>query len=252
MPSLQNLSIDSLDLDLTNYRTVPQKDETNAINALISIDPSWFWALMDSLLEDGYHPTENIIVLLSDGKYVVREGNRRIAAIKIIFGYVRDIDIDDSYIQRIDAINDAWKKENKQVPCTIYEQTESKMVDRIVSRIHAKGEKAGRKTWNALARARHNRDENGKSEPGLDLLEKYLNNGKNFTPNQAERWSGDYNLTVLNEAIQKINAPLSYSSSQELSQSYPKKNKRKIDPLLYDIGIGKIGFKDIRYLLRFL
>jgi len=246
MPIMRNLSVDSLHLDLTNYRTIPQKDEIDAINALITIDPSWFWALMDSLLEDGYHPTENIIVLHSDGEYIVREGNRRIAVLKIIFGYAKGIDIDDSYNQRVNAITNDWKQENKQVPCTIYEQTESKIVDKIVSRIHAKGEKAGRLKWNALATARYNRDENGKSEPGLDLLEKYLDNGKNFAPTQAERWSGDYYLTVLNEAIQKISAPLGYSSSKDLSQSYPKKNKRAIDKLLYDIGIKKIGFKDIR------
>jgi len=85
MPTMRNLSVDSLHLDLTNYRTIPQKDEIDAINALITIDSGWFWALMDSLLEDGYNPTENIIVLHSDGKYVVREGNRRIAILKIIF-----------------------------------------------------------------------------------------------------------------------------------------------------------------------
>lgn len=243
---MRNLSVDSLHLDLTNYRTIHQKDEIDAINALITIDPGWFWGLMDSLLDDGYLPTENIIILSSGGKHVVREGNRRIAILKIIFGYAKNIDIDDSYSQRISAINSDWKLYNKQVPCTIYEQTESKMVDKIVARIHAKDEKAGRRAWNAVARARHNRDESRKSEPGLDLLEKYLNNGKNFTQTQAECWSGDYNLTVLNQAIQKISNPLGYSLSKELSQSYPKKNKRAIDKLLYDIGVAKIGFKDIR------
>jgi len=246
MPILQKLSVDSLHLDLKNYRTVPQKDETDAINALIAIDPDWFWALMDSLLEDGYHPTENIILLHNDGKYVVREGNRRIAALKIIFGYIKDIDIDNSYNQRINALTHDWKQENEQVPCTIYEQTEFKDLDKIISLIHAKGEKAGRKTWNAVARARYQRDEKGKSEPGLELLEKYLNHGKNFTANQAERWSGDYKLTVLNEAIQKICAPLGYSTSKDLSKSYPKKNKRKIDTIIYDIGAGKLGFPEIR------
>lgn len=243
---MQTLSVDSLHLDLENYRTVPQKNETDAINTLITIDPSWFWALMDSLLENGYHPTENIIVLQNDGKYVVKEGNRRIAVLKIIFGYVKDIDISDSYNQMIHAITPDWKLENKQVPCTIYEQSEFDVVDKLISLIHAKGEKAGRREWNAVAKARYQRDEKGKSEQGLDLLEKYLNNGKNFTQTQAERWSGDYKLTVLNEAIQKICAPLGYRSSKDLSQSYPKKNKRKIDKILYDIGIEKLAFKDIR------
>ncbi len=246
MPKMQNLSVDSLHLDLTNYRTIPQKDEIDAINALITIDSDWFWALMNSLLEDGYNPTENIIVLHSDGKYVVREGNRRIAILKIIFGYAKDIDIDDSYIQRIGAINDDWKHDNKQVPCTIYEQTESKMVDKIVARIHAKGEKAGRRPWNAVARARYDRDENGKSEPGLDLLEKYLEKGKNLTPRQAECWSGEYPLTVLDEAIRKIWKPLGYDSPIKFCQDYPKKNKRINDKILYDIGIQNLRFKEIR------
>ncbi|RLA94599.1 MAG: hypothetical protein DRG83_19555, partial [Deltaproteobacteria bacterium] len=97
MPKMQPLPVNDLILDLKNYRTVPQNNETDAINTLISIDPSGFWALMDSLLEDGYHPTENIIVLQSDGRYIVKEGNRRIAILKIIFRYAKDIDIDESY-----------------------------------------------------------------------------------------------------------------------------------------------------------
>ena len=224
---MKNLPVNSLHLDLKNYRTVPQKDERDAINTLITIDPSWFWALMDSLLEDGYNPTENIIILHSNGRYIVREGNRRIAVLKIIFGYAKNIDIDDSYNQKINAITSDWRQENKEVPCTIYEESESNMVDKIVARIHAKGEKAGRRKWNAVAKARHNRDENGKSEPGLDLLEKYLQHGRNFSQTQAERWSGDYPLTVLTEAIQKIRAPLGYSSSKELSQTYPKQDINK-------------------------
>ena len=246
MPTMQNLSVNSLHLDLENYRTIPQKDETDAINSLISIDPDWFWALMDSLLEDGYHLTENIIVLQKDGKYLVKEGNRRIAALKIIFRCVKDLDISDSYNDRIHAITPDWKLKNKQVPCTIYEQTESNDVDKIISLIHAKGEKAGRRAWNAVARARYQRDEKGESEPGLDLLEKYLDNGKNFTLAQAERWSGDYPLTVLNEAIRKIRAPLGYKSSKDLSHSYPNKNKRVNDKILHDIGIKKLAFKEIR------
>ena len=243
---MQNLSVDSLHLDLENYRAVPQKNEYDAINTLITIDPDWFGSLMQSLLNDGYHPTENIIVLKNDGEYVVKEGNRRIAVLKIIFGYVKNIDIFDLYNQSIHALTSDWKQKNKQVPCTIYQQSESNDVDKIISLIHAKGEKAGRREWNAVARARYQRDEKGKSEAGLDLLEKYLTNGKNLTQTQAERWSGNYRLTVLNETIQKICAPLSYSSSKDLSQSYPKKNKRAIDKILYDIGIGNLGHKEIR------
>jgi len=92
MPTTAPLSVQELKLDLKNFRTVPQPNEAGAISALISINPDWFWALTESLLTDGYHPTENILVL-AGGKtgtdLEVKEGNRRVAALKLIHGYAR-------------------------------------------------------------------------------------------------------------------------------------------------------------------
>lgn len=204
MPTMKHLKIDSLSLDLNNFRTIHQKNEFHAINAMISISPDKFWALLESLIDDGYHPTESIILQETDGKIIVKEGNRRIAALKIIYGYEKKIDVPESIKRKIQALTDDWKKANINVPCTIYKSSESETVDKIISLIHAKGEKASRDQWTAVARARYDRDQKGLSESGLDLLEKYLKNGKNLSENQIERWSGDYPLTVLDEAIQKL------------------------------------------------
>lgn len=246
MHSNEFISLKSLWLDLRNFRTVPQPDETHAINAMISINPDWFWALLESILEDGYHPTENIIVQQDGGKHVVKEGNRRIAALKIILKYASDIDIPDTIKEKIDQTTKDWRAENSKVPCAVYSLSESNTVDKIVSLTHAKGEKAGRDKWNAVAKARYGRDQKGVPEPGLDLLEKYLENGKNLSPQQSERWSGDYPLTVLNEAIQKLAPHLGLSSAKDLAEKYPKQKKLIIDKILYDIGIDHLGFNEIR------
>ena len=84
MPSIEQLLVKNLDLDLSNYRVTKQKSETAIIKAFITAGPSKFWALMNSLIDDGYHHTENIIVLKNGSKRVVKEGNRRIASLKII------------------------------------------------------------------------------------------------------------------------------------------------------------------------
>ncbi len=68
MPTTHQLPVKQLFLDVRNFRTVPQPDETAAIHALMAIDTDWFWALMDSLLDTGYLPTENIIILQSGKK----------------------------------------------------------------------------------------------------------------------------------------------------------------------------------------
>ena len=54
MPKTESLPVKSLSVDLKNYRTVPQKSEAAALRAMVSISPDWFWALMESLLDDGY------------------------------------------------------------------------------------------------------------------------------------------------------------------------------------------------------
>jgi hypothetical protein len=112
--------------------------------------------------------------------------------------------------------------------------------------IHAKGEKAGRDQWAAVAKARFNRDVKKQKEVGLDLLESYLNNGKNLSPSQIERWSGDYNITVLDEVLPKIYSLLGCSSVDELFKLYPRKNQTIIEKILFDIGIEKLGFKELR------
>lgn len=245
MPITKSEPVQSLKLDLRNFRTVPQLNEVNAINAIIATNPDWFWALMESMLEDGYHPTENIIVLRNENDHIVKEGNRRIAALKLILGYISNIDIPDSIVDKIRSIKSSWKNMNSRVPCVVYPLGEAKKVDKLVSLTHAKGEKAGRDKWNAVATARYGRDQKGTTEFGLDILEKYLVNGKNLSPQQAERWAGDYPLTVLNEAIQKL-VPSLNIQVKELSQQYPAKNKRILDRILYDIGIDQLGFKEIR------
>jgi hypothetical protein len=250
MPNTESLPVKELVLDLHNFRTVPQSDEIGAIHSLIAIDTDWFWALMESLLDDGYLPTENIIVLKDNRQSIVKEGNRRVAALKLIHGHVSSAQFDlPSHIQdAIIALPNAWKTVNSAVPCTVYEDSEASIVDRVVALTHGKGEKAGRARWKAVARARHNRDKSGASEPALDLLEKYLEAGKNLTHHQRERWAGDYPLSVLEEAIKRLAPRLGMSSAGDVADGYPKigPHRPALDNMIRDIGLEVVRFENIR------
>lgn len=251
MPTTNLISIDQLKLDLSNFRTVPQANELHAVQVMISISPDRFWALMESLVDDGYLPTENILVLKTgdSSEMIVKEGNRRVAALKLIHGYLSssDISIPDNIISKIKNLPAEWKTTNARVPCAIYAIKDASLVDKIVTLTHGKGEKAGRDHWTAVARARHNRDVNKLAEPALDLLEKYLINGKNLTPQQAERWSGNFSLSVLDEAIKKISTRFGVSSAPDLARKYPSIQHRDVlEDILKNIGLEIIGFPIIR------
>jgi hypothetical protein len=250
MSETRTVLVEDLSLDLKNFRTVPQKDEYSAVKAMISIKPEYFWALMESILDDGYLPTENIIVLKqSKTKLVVKEGNRRIAVLKIILGLLdaAEFNIPTYLTDRISKVSSVWKNDNKSVPCSIFEKSDSALVDKIVALTHAKGEKAGRDQWSSVARARHNRDMEGSPEPGLDLLEKYLISGKNITEQQKERWAGDYHLTVLDEALGRVFSRLGFKSVNELVSKYPAiKNRDALEEVMRVIGVGAITFPMMR------
>lgn len=246
MGKTKKIKVADLYIDLTNYRTVHQPDEEHATNALISIHPNYFWGLMESLLDDGYSPTENIVVLNVNGKHVVKEGNRRTASLKLIHGLTKNVELPEHIQERIDKLPGKWKTDNETISCVVYPAKDAGFVDKLVARTHAKGDMAGRDKWNSVATARYARDQLKKSESGLDLLEAYLRQGKNLNSQQAERWSGEYPLTVLNEALQKLAPILKAKGAAELASSYPGKNKKLFDGVLFDIGTGTLGFKEIR------
>ena len=249
MPVTQSIAIKKLALDTHNYRTVAQPDELSAVHSLIAVEPEWFWAVMESLIDDGYLPNENIIALQQGRKTVVKEGNRRIAAMKIIHGLVPAIDfsLPPHISEKLASLPPDWKKANSEVPCTVYSASEEAIADKIVTLTHGKGEKAGRLRWSAVARARHNRDKSNVSEPALDLLEKYLSKGKNISPSQAERWAGEFPLSVLDEAMKRLASRLGSKSASDVAKSYPRvTNRAGLEEVILDIGLRSIGFKEVR------
>ena len=233
-------------MDLLNFRTMPQRSERAAIKALIDLKTERFWALMESLIQDGYHPTENIIVLLKDGKNIVKEGNRRIASMKLILGLATGIELPDHIKTLILGISADWKKQNSSVPCAVYPDIEIEVVDAIVSRTHGYDEKAARLQWETVARVRHSRDYAKTSEPALDLLEKFIKHGRTATENQKATWAGVYPLTILEEAVKRLAPCIGYQKSTDLVDEYPKQHATMIDKIVFDIGRDALSFKHIR------
>ena len=251
MPKTTQVFVKDLSLDLSNYRTVPQRTEAQAVQTMIKMKPDRFWALTESLIDDGYLATENILVLRNGkSKLIVKEGNRRIAALKLIHELLplKNYDVPVDIQEKIQQISAAWKRNNQKVPCTVYEDNDEAKVEDIVKLVHGKGNQASRDQWNAIARARYNRDVAKVSEPALDLLEKYIKVGKNITEQEKELWSGEYPLTVLLDAIKRIAGRFTgIANTSELIAKYPSiANRDGLERLISDIGNKNVTFETIR------
>jgi hypothetical protein len=243
MPERTAKKAADLSLDLENFRMIPQANEVASLKGMIDVGPKEFWGLMESILSEGYTGEGNLIVLRDDDdpeKLVVKEGNRRLAVIKVARGLIalhEDAEVPSAVRRALARIPAEERADRKDIPVLIYPSEQADVVDRIVSRKHGKGGHAGRADWNSVPRARHNRTQ-GQKEYGLDLLEKYIDRGKNLTDQEKASWQGHYPLTVLNEALPRIVAFLGESVNvKDLVATYPRSSYRiALESIMAAIG----------------
>jgi len=247
MPTLQHLPVSGLLLDLNNFRTLPQDTEVEAVQAMITVDAKHFWGLMESLIDDGFTPTENIVVSMGkDGSTLVREGNRRTAVLKLCHKLlpIDDLDIPKPLADKLSALSPDWFAANEKVPCAVFSPIEESAVKKVVSRVHGANEASSRAGWESIAKARHNRDGNQGSEPGLDILDEFLRTSRELTPLEVQLWAAGYPITVLDEALKRLAPRMGYKTSREVGDTYPKLGafRKPFDAIIKAIGDGLIGF----------
>lgn len=83
----KSLPIEDLRLDLKNPRIAEANSQRDAIQKIITDQDSKLVALAESIVEDGLNPMDRFLVIPSEDepdKYIVLEGNRRLAALKIL------------------------------------------------------------------------------------------------------------------------------------------------------------------------
>jgi hypothetical protein len=249
MPAVKKLPVSDLILDLSNFRHMEQKTEVKALHAMSTLKPDYFWSLANSLLENGYVEVENVVVFKNSDGYHVKEGNRRVAIMKLALGLLKpkDLDLPAKTTELLAKVDDDWRELNKSVPCLIFNSGEEAGADRVVDLTHGKGEKEGRLDWNAVATARHNIARGG-YEQSLVLLEKYLKHASNMTGDEKEHWQAEYPLTILHNAMNVLDTRLGVKTGREVAELYPKlpKHRAGLDSIVLDIGREKIRTDDVR------
>ncbi|WP_419848551.1 hypothetical protein [Candidatus Poriferisocius sp.] len=139
------LSLDSLEFDPDNPRLpnwVAKNDE--AIYEHITQNYT-IGELVDSFIDNGYFEAERLIVIPSQSisdRYIVVEGNRRLAALKYLQDQLNDTLLPDT------IVSEPRRSELTAIPCLIVESREE--VNTYLAYRHI----GGMKTWSAEAKAR--------------------------------------------------------------------------------------------------
>lgn len=197
----KELRVTDILLDAGNYRTGKQDDQRKAIKALIEEQKGKLVVLARDIIESGLSPLETVMVYAVPGeknRYVVIEGNRRVAAMKLAM---------QPELAAETTWHKAFQKVHKLAPGQIPKKITCKVAPSKedaypwIQRRHDTGLKgAGLEPWQALATLRA-RAAQGKSAPEYDALEFVLTHGQ-LDPDVQERVMGqDFPITNLQRLL---------------------------------------------------
>jgi hypothetical protein len=199
MPGIE-LDLDELLLDLQNPRISKAGSQREALQKIIEDQDLKLVVLAESIVADGLSPMDRWLVLKSveeRGKYVVLEGNRRLAAIRLLHNsaVLGDLEVRSPVKKRIEELSAQFTLKSVQpIPC--FEVPDRAAASTWINQRHT-GENKGRGivNWGGVATARfRGRD------PALQTLELVLTYG-DLTEEEKGTVEDHFPITTLDRLL---------------------------------------------------
>lgn len=142
------IETENLDFDPENPRFYRLNDKASSDTAVVEemLDDESVQDLMLSIGEQNYFPGEPLLVVKKDNGYIVVEGNRRLAAVKLLNNELHAPKKKEKSVQLI--IDEALHKPTV-LPCLVYDNRED--VLRYIGYRHI----TGVKEWDSLSKAKY-------------------------------------------------------------------------------------------------
>lgn len=166
------IKISNLSLDLQNPRFETQKSQSEALNTMANDQKDKLLALLRDIITNGLNPSD-IPIVIRDSKnesgYIVLEGNRRVAALKLF--KKPDILLDKKLQAKYKKLHEKYNEVKiKEIECLVVDSREK--ADLWIVRKH-EGEMDGIGTirWNTVQKSRYLLNKSGKNSIILQLID---------------------------------------------------------------------------------
>ncbi|MCY1643299.1 hypothetical protein [Methylorubrum sp. SL192] len=195
----KKLKIDSLLLDLENPRIDKPGSQRDAIKQIITDQDVRLAALAESIVTDGLNPMDRMLVIKSTitNKWIVLEGNRRLAAMKILRNpnVLRDLEIRPNLRKRFEKLAHQFDAAViEPVPCFEL-KSRSEGVSWITQRHTGANGGRGIVDWNGVATARFRG-----TDPALQALDLVISHG-GLSDEEKEQILDRFPITTLDRLI---------------------------------------------------
>lgn len=196
----RNASIAELMLNGANPRIAAARSEREALQKILEDQEDKLLALAQSIVADGLNPMDRLLVTLHaefPGRLVVLEGNRRIAALKILANptVLSDLNVRATLKKQFDKLARQFDRTSVE-PIDCYEVEDPTIGSKWI-RLRHTGENGGRGIvgWSGIARARFRNQ-----DPALQVLE-FVEKHGNLSTQELENIQAGFPITTLDRLL---------------------------------------------------
>ena len=183
----EKLELSKIVINKDNDRFEPQVSEKKAIEEMINNEKDRLYRLGVDIKEKGLNPMTIPCAIRHNGKFVLKDGNRRMTTIKLIKeDNLRDLITDSNLKRKFEELSNECKDRlPTKFEVAVFEKEEEEEADRWIERIHA-GEKGGigQTKWSPKAKQRFEErrgNNTGLGHQALSIL------GENFDTTGIQR-----------------------------------------------------------------
>lgn len=243
-----NIKISNLSLDLQNPRYEVQKSQSEALNTMADDQKDKLLALLRDIIENGLNPSDLPIVMPDSKKdkgYIVLEGNRRIAALKLL--KKPEIVLDKRLQAKYRKLHDKHKDfKLKTVECLVVSSREE--ANLWIERKH-EGEMEGIGTirWTTVQKSRFLSNKSGKDSVILQLIDfmKIIGENDNEFLSQLQRTKATNLERLLGTPEVRARLGLDYNNGLYSSRILPEEAFRGLKAIIKRLSRSDFNVKSI-------
>lgn len=197
--TLPNMRISQVNLDTTNPRIGKQADEKACIESIVNKNREHMLNLIEDIAAEGLTPIPIILSKNKNGEWIVRDGNRRVTALKLLKS--PNLAPSEEMTKKIKAIKDKYPNYSLEIK-TAHEFESEEAVQKYLDKIH-KGSQdgVGQIEWSTIEKARHNK-KNGTKDKNIRALNLLIwaNNECNISIDEE-----NFPFTTLSDRLMAVN-----------------------------------------------
>lgn len=245
----KSVQIDNLLLDLSNPRISKSSSQREALQKIIEDQDVKLASLAQSIVQDGLNPMDRFLIIKAvdeQGKFVVIEGNRRLAALKILTNptVLGSLEVRASLQRRLEAIAADFSLSSfRSVDC--FELPDRNSGSMWIKQRHT-GENEGRGIvdWNGVARARFRG-----GDPALQALDLVIAHG-GLTDEEKEGIEDRFPISTLDRLLSTpaVRAKLGVDIQQNklVSNLPPEEAIKPLRRIVRDLANGSINVTGLK------